>query len=257
VNARRLDDIDGTGPVGRGHGMKGDHLYVSRGLYTHHGIDCGDGTVIHYREGESITRSSAAFFALGQTIQVKAYDVADPPDTVVRRAESRLGERDYHLVFNNCEHFVSWCKTGKHRSEQVEAVAVASIAGGLLGGAVLGSVFAAPAIAAAGIYGVSRLLEQAQTTTDPALAQDYLRSAIAQLDTTLQERRTALGKAEAEASTWDQAARLAVQQGRDDLARAALAKKYPYKLEIRTLEAQVAEVEGLRRQIRGRSISNP
>lgn len=41
--------------------QKGDHLYVSRGLYTHHGIDCGDGTVIHYREGESITRSSLVF----------------------------------------------------------------------------------------------------------------------------------------------------------------------------------------------------
>ena len=38
---------------------KGDHLYVDRGLgsFTHHGIDCGDGTVIHYKDGDSIKRS--------------------------------------------------------------------------------------------------------------------------------------------------------------------------------------------------------
>jgi hypothetical protein len=32
----------------------------------------------------------------------------------------RLGEQDYNLLFNNCEHFAHWCKTGRHRSTQVE-----------------------------------------------------------------------------------------------------------------------------------------
>ncbi len=41
------------------------------------------------------------------------------PDAVVARAESRLGRRDFHLVFNNCEHFATWCKTGIADSEQV------------------------------------------------------------------------------------------------------------------------------------------
>ncbi|HRT20579.1 MAG TPA: lecithin retinol acyltransferase family protein, partial [Candidatus Hydrogenedentes bacterium] len=27
---------------------RGDHIKVRRFLYSHHGIDCGDGTVIHY-----------------------------------------------------------------------------------------------------------------------------------------------------------------------------------------------------------------
>ena len=27
---------------------KGDHIFVYRRGYSHHGIDCGDGTVIHY-----------------------------------------------------------------------------------------------------------------------------------------------------------------------------------------------------------------
>jgi hypothetical protein len=31
-----------------------------------------------------------------------------------------LGEQNYNLLFNNCEHFAHWCKTGRHRSNQVE-----------------------------------------------------------------------------------------------------------------------------------------
>ena len=34
----------------------------------------------------------------------------------------RLGEQDYNLLFNNCEHFATWCKTGLHRSGQVDSV---------------------------------------------------------------------------------------------------------------------------------------
>jgi hypothetical protein len=40
----------------------------------------------------------------------------------VRRARSRLGERHYHLLRNNCEHFCNWCQLGESRSEQVETL---------------------------------------------------------------------------------------------------------------------------------------
>ena len=33
---------------------------------------------------------------------------------------SRIGEQKYNLLFNNCEHFANWCKTGRHRSLQME-----------------------------------------------------------------------------------------------------------------------------------------
>ena len=35
---------------------------------------------------------------------------------------SRLGEQNYNLLFNNCEHFATWCKTGRHSSGQVDSV---------------------------------------------------------------------------------------------------------------------------------------
>lgn len=59
---------------------------------------------------------------------MKQYCKSLQPDTVIRRAESRLNERKYNLAFNNCEHFVAWCKTGVAVSEQVDR-ASASFAG--------------------------------------------------------------------------------------------------------------------------------
>jgi hypothetical protein len=40
---------------------------------------------------------------------------------VVRRARSRIGEDNYRLLTNNCEHFCEWCLRGEPRSYQVEA----------------------------------------------------------------------------------------------------------------------------------------
>lgn len=108
---------------------KGDHIYINCGNYTHHGIDCGDGTAIHYI-GESmqgvISRTSMDAFTSGKQLFTRQYEICDLPEIIIQRAESRLGEDRYNLLFNNCEHFSSWCKTGKHESEQVNsAVAIA------------------------------------------------------------------------------------------------------------------------------------
>lgn len=105
---------------------KGDHIYISCGTYTHHGIDCGDGTAIHYT-GERlkgiICRTSMDVFSSGKEIFVRQYLLHDMPDIVIKRAESRVNEDKYDLIFNNCEHFATWCKTGKQKSEQVNRVA--------------------------------------------------------------------------------------------------------------------------------------
>ena len=100
-----------------------DHLEVPRqhGLFNHHGIDLGDGTVAHYLEGREILRSPLEEFSQGQTLRVISHVEASPVGVTLRRAMGRLGEQDYNLLFNNCEHFATWCKTGRHRSEQVDS----------------------------------------------------------------------------------------------------------------------------------------
>lgn len=108
--------------------QKGAHLKVSRGLYYHHGIDCGDGWVIHYsgdvksKKNASVRFDRLQVFSEGASVKVVSYQHSDSPELVLERAISRLGERDYGLHTNNCEHFATWCKTGRFRSAQVERV---------------------------------------------------------------------------------------------------------------------------------------
>ena len=101
-----------------------DHLQVPRqhGLFLHHGIDLGDGTVAHYLEGREILRSSLADFSQGQPVSVVTHVQCSPQGVTLRRAMGRIGEQNYNLLFNNCEHFATWCKTGRHQSRQVNSV---------------------------------------------------------------------------------------------------------------------------------------
>lgn len=116
---------------------KGQHLYVSRGVYTHHGLGNGRGGVIHYSgladglKSGPICRASLTEFAGGNPIKVRRYlPLRFSPDESIARAESRIGENGYSLWGNNCEHFVEWCITGNHDSKQVNRGA--AIAGALL-----------------------------------------------------------------------------------------------------------------------------
>lgn len=43
------------------------------------------------------------------------------PDETVNRARSKVGEKKYNLITNNCEHFAIWCKTGISESRQIDA----------------------------------------------------------------------------------------------------------------------------------------
>ncbi|MEB3199787.1 MAG: lecithin retinol acyltransferase family protein [Synechococcaceae cyanobacterium] len=132
-----------------------DHLQVPRqhGLFHHHGIDLGDGSVAHYLEGREILRSPLLEFSRGQLVSTVSYPEGScsPVGVTLRRAMGRLGEQRYNLLFNNCEHFAHWCKTGRHRSAQVEDW----LHGGSLGALALGQY-----VPAALITGVKLLLRQ-------------------------------------------------------------------------------------------------
>lgn len=123
-----------------------DHVFVKRFGYTHHGIDLGGGRVIHYtgevaqKSNARICESSSDDFAAGVQLSVRKYGECDAPEIVVKRARERLHEYRYSLLFNNCEHFATWCKTGKHLSEQVESAKSTAGSTALAGSAVAGSV---------------------------------------------------------------------------------------------------------------------
>ena len=45
----------------------------------------------------------------------------------LEKSRSSCFKYDYNLVFNNCEHFVTECATGKKESQQVQAVTLAAV----------------------------------------------------------------------------------------------------------------------------------
>lgn|GEM_PF-156304 len=109
---------------------RGDHVRVFRGLYWHHGIDVGQGIVVHFagepgslmnKKKARICRTRLDRFARGGEIEVVEYESCLPPEEVAERAKSKVGQTGYDLLFNNCEHFATWCKTGRHRSEQISS----------------------------------------------------------------------------------------------------------------------------------------
>lgn len=117
---------------------RGDRIRAARRVigrqvvYQHHGIDLGDGTVAHARpfhfsrlfRGGSVVRTSRAAFAGGSTIELQTEPEAMfPPAEIAQRAELLVGSQGYCPIFANCEHFVSWCATGRTESRQIEILA--------------------------------------------------------------------------------------------------------------------------------------
>ena len=59
-------------------------------------------------------------FSQSRSVVVVDSKIEFPPEEVVQRALSRLGERSYDLWNNNCEHFANWCRSGDHCSPQID-----------------------------------------------------------------------------------------------------------------------------------------
>lgn len=119
--------------------QKGDHIRVMRigGLYAHHGIYVSDDEVIHFTGKDSdsvldwskceVIKTDLATFLKGGTVEVKEYTDEEfqdlyLPEQIVIYARSCIGDKGYHLAFNNCEHFANVCTLGRFRSQQVERV---------------------------------------------------------------------------------------------------------------------------------------
>jgi len=113
---------------------RGDHIYVMRkgGSYSHHGIDLGNGYVVHFtgepgsKRDAQVEMTTKAEFLNGGREHVMRYNFysAASPDVVVERALASVGDKGYNLAFNNCEHFATTCKHGTPVSLQVTGFAL-------------------------------------------------------------------------------------------------------------------------------------
>ena len=140
----------------------GDIISVNRGLYRHFGIYAGNDRVIHYHKNRAngnkatiMETSMSEFLANSKSYKVDdnsevreiiqdliLFPISPFVSTVslasdvyrkisrkeysaeetVARARSKIGETNYNIMTNNCEHFVEFCKTGVKHSGQVANV---------------------------------------------------------------------------------------------------------------------------------------
>ncbi|WP_204368519.1 lecithin retinol acyltransferase family protein [Neosynechococcus sphagnicola] len=212
--------------------MRGDQIYVMREwlnfqeVYQHHGIDCGDGTVIHYRKpSETIECTSLETFALGGSIYIKPYATCFLPEVVVHRAQSRLGEQQYNLLSNNCEHFATWCKTGVNYSDQIQDFM--------------------PYLGAIAPRQLSEPIAQALRTSSPAEATRLLNQALADVKQVWDDLQPKYHQAREDMTTWERVAFEALKQGREDLARAAIERKLSAKTQATQLQAKLEQMASL------------
>ncbi|KAM6940366.1 lecithin retinol acyltransferase a [Xenentodon cancila] len=133
---------------------RGDLLEVPRTVFTHFGIYIGDNKVAHlipdilpvftnnsklinavitndrlilgcmYRCA-TVRVDTLEDFAYGSSVLVNRTDktIQMKPfssETVAQRAEKLIGAFPYSLLWNNCEHFVTYCRYGSSKSLQTE-----------------------------------------------------------------------------------------------------------------------------------------
>lgn len=117
---------------------RGDHIRVQRsGVYSHHGVYVSDEEVIHFTGTDDdsvldwskceVICTDLAQFLRGNAVEVKIYNDDElndlyPVEHIVNYARACLGDKDYNLAFNNCEHFANVCTLGRFHSRQVERV---------------------------------------------------------------------------------------------------------------------------------------
>jgi hypothetical protein len=114
---------------------RGDRLEVEQRIagstvtYLHHGIDVGDGTVVHARPDEfrnpfgggRVVRTSREEFAAGRPLRITTDPPATfPPEEIAARALAHVGREGYSPLVDNCEHVAPWCATGRLASRQAD-----------------------------------------------------------------------------------------------------------------------------------------
>ena len=116
----------------------GSMIRVESGSIHHYGVYVSDREVIQFGLAPNarpelkdsdieVLSTDIDTFLNGQCLEVAEFDRKEKkthpaPEEAVAKARARMGERGYHILYNNCEHFAYECVTGKHYSQQVDGV---------------------------------------------------------------------------------------------------------------------------------------
>ena len=94
-------------------------VYCPNKLVWHFGIMSHFGMVID-RAKRGVQLRTWEEFSENLEVKIVPTDSTDFPKKVIHeRAMGLVGQRGYHIIFQNCEHFVSWCRKNKVVSHQL------------------------------------------------------------------------------------------------------------------------------------------
>ena len=116
----------------------GDMVRVKSGNIHHYGIFVNENEIIQFglapaarvggRDSDvAVCSSDLAAFLHGGALEKAVFEDSDvkkplPADVAVRKARARLGEKGYHILYNNCEHFAYECVLGEKKCTQTDDV---------------------------------------------------------------------------------------------------------------------------------------
>lgn len=117
---------------------RGDMVRVKCGSIYHYGVFVSEDEIIQFglapsqRQGVKacdveVCASDVDLFLGGGFLEVAVLDRKEAKkrrkvEDTVRMARERLGEKGYHILYNNCEHFAYECVTGERYCSQTDTV---------------------------------------------------------------------------------------------------------------------------------------
>lgn len=115
----------------------GDIIRIKVKFYYHYGIFADNNTVIQFGLPNNVEMPPekvlvvqtdiSEFLVDGAMLETARFDRKEKaqrrsPKETVEYATSKIGTGGYHILHNNCEHFVSECVFGEARSSFVDSV---------------------------------------------------------------------------------------------------------------------------------------
>lgn len=115
----------------------GDMVRVKSGSFYHYAICVSENSVVQF--GDSVVNprvdpetvcvyeTGIDDFLKGRFAEVADFDKNElkkrfSDKQIIENALSRIGEKGYHFLHNNCEHFANECVFGEHKSSQLDAL---------------------------------------------------------------------------------------------------------------------------------------
>ena len=108
----------------------GDMIRVKVKFYYHYGIFVDENTVIQFGLPDNsgtppdeieVMTTDITTFSNGEFVECAKPEKSErklyrSPEEIVKIASSRLGEKGYNILNNNCEHFANECYFGERKS---------------------------------------------------------------------------------------------------------------------------------------------